>query len=130
MKKSKRIKPVNKPAAPPSEAHKKKRLPAGRPAGHPTGRSNNPAGRPKGVPNKLSGALRERIINFLNEDFDKYINTLHTLEDRDRVKVETELFRLVVPRPVDDNALDALRQNITSPLVARLFLSKADDPES
>jgi hypothetical protein len=85
------------------------------------GRTNNPNGRPKGVPNKIPETVKKKIVEFVGRDFDSYIEALLQLEPRDRVKAETELIKLVVPRPVSREELDALTQ-AGSPLVARLFM--------
>jgi hypothetical protein len=91
------------------------------------GRTNNPGGRPKGVPNKVPETLKKRITVFLEDNFDDYIRTLQQLEPKDRVKAMGELMRLVVPRPVSKEELEAIAGS-GSPLVARLFL-KGDNPD-
>jgi hypothetical protein len=85
------------------------------------GQTNNPLGRPVGARNKTPEALRQKIAAFIEEDFDNYVAILQSLDPRDRIKAETELIRLIVPRPVDSAELDAIRQH-GSPLIDRLFL--------
>lgn len=84
------------------------------------GNSNNPAGRPKGVPNKIQTSLKKRIVEFLEEDFDGFVKEVKSLDKKNRVKAKIEMMKLVIPRPVSQEELDAISRS-GSPLLSRLF---------
>lgn len=84
------------------------------------GKRGNPKGKPKGTPNKLSLGVKSRIVSYVENHFDSYIETLEALEPKDRSKAFTELIKLVVPRPVSKEELDAIKGS-NSALVAKLF---------
>ncbi len=46
------------------------------------GESGNPSGRPKGTPNKVSEEIRQRVVSFLDENFDLIQSDLKELEAR------------------------------------------------
>jgi hypothetical protein len=95
------------------------------------GHTNNPKGRPPGARNKISVGVKRRIIEYVEKDFDKYIQALETLEPRDMVRSFTELLKLVIPRPVSDEELDAIKGS-RSTLLSRLFersSKHSDDPD-
>jgi hypothetical protein len=83
------------------------------------GISNNPAGKPSGTANKLSASIKSRIVERLQKDFDKYFEELNALEGKDYVRCITELLKLVVPRPLNDEETNNINAN--SELIKRLF---------
>ena len=85
------------------------------------GRTNNPAGKPAGTKNKIPQTVKKRIIEYVEDNFDGYINDIKSLRARDRVKAVTELIKLVVPRPVSEEEMEAIRGS-QSALLSRLFL--------
>lgn len=89
------------------------------------GKTNNPSGRPAGAKNKVSVTVKKRIVEYVEKDFDKYVSDLRCLDARDRVKAFTELLKLVVPRPVSEEELEAIRgsQSVT---LSRLFQKDAE----
>jgi len=87
--------------------------------------SNNPAGKPKGAKDRLSRSIKERIYKYLEGDFESFITDIQSLEPRDRVRAVTELIKLVVPRPVSTEELDAIRGS-QSALVSRLFMKSEE----
>ena len=99
----------------------------GKPKGGPgrKGVTNNPNGRPKGVPNKIQLPLRKRIVEFLDRDFDGFIKELSKLDDKNKVKAKIEMMKLVIPRPVSQEELDAIYAS-GSPLLSRLFGKKSE----
>jgi hypothetical protein len=66
------------------------------------GKVNNPSGRPEGALNKVSASVKSRIVTFVEDDFDGYMERLKDLENRDYVKAMTELIKLVVPRALNE----------------------------
>ena len=67
------------------------------------GVSNNPAGKPVGVKNKLTSEIKEKMTNFLAGNFEQFRSDLNAVEDRGfRAKLYLEAYKLVVPKPKDD----------------------------
>jgi len=62
------------------------------------GISGNPNGRPKGSPNRINEAIRQKIISFLDSNFDSIQNDLEKLEARDRVKFYINLLSFGLPK--------------------------------
>jgi hypothetical protein len=54
--------------------------------GLPKGKINNPAGKPKGATNKVTLLVRERINNYIEQNFDTLIQDIAELETKDWVK--------------------------------------------
>jgi len=63
-------------------------------------------GRKKGTPNKTTKDLRERISIFLEDNFEDAMKAWKKLEDKDKVKLYTDLIKFSVPtlQSVDLNA--------------------------
>jgi len=89
------------------------------PRGSQNGISNNPTGKPVGTKNKLSISVKEVIVEEVTNDIDSYIKRLKSLGDRDYVRCMTELLKLIIPRPLNEEESNAL--NINSELIKRLF---------
>ncbi len=70
------------------------------------GYTNNPYGRPVGSKNRVSSELRQRIAEYLETDFDNFIEELKRLDFKDRVRVKLTLIKMVVPRPVAEKESD------------------------
>lgn len=62
------------------------------------GESGNPEGKPPGTKNKINQEIRQRIANFLDENFDKVKEDLEELEPRDRVRFYIELLQFGLPK--------------------------------
>jgi hypothetical protein len=88
-------------------------------SGLPKGRTNNINGRPLGSKNKIPVPLKNRIVDFVNDDFDILIEEIKKMEVKDRVKSKIELVKLVVPRPLNEEELDANKTQ--SEFMRRLF---------
>jgi hypothetical protein len=55
-------------------------------------------GRPKGSVNKITLDNRERITNFLDENYNQFQEDLNSLPPKDRVRFYLELYKLVTPK--------------------------------
>jgi len=62
------------------------------------GESGNPSGRPPGTKNKVNQEIRERINNFLDENFETIESDLLALEPRERVKFYIEMLNFGLPK--------------------------------
>lgn len=67
-------------------------------AGLKKGQTNNPDGRPKGSPNKVTKKLRERISDFLEENWEKIEKDFDQLEPKERVSLFEKLLQYTVPK--------------------------------
>jgi hypothetical protein len=94
-------------------------------SGLPKGTTNNPAGKPAGAKNRVSKTVKNRIVEYVEKDFDRYISDLNSLEAKDRVKAVTELIKLIVPRPVGEEELEAIRGS-RSAVLERMFPGKTN----
>ncbi len=66
------------------------------------GQTGNPLGKPKGVKNKLTIEIKERINNYVNENFDNFQADLLAIEDKSvKAKLYLEMCKLIIPKPVD-----------------------------
>jgi len=83
------------------------------------GQTGNPYGKPVGAKNKLSLAVKTTVTDYLNDNIDEYFKTLRALEDKDYVRCFTELIKLVVPRPINEDEVNTM--NVNSELIKRLF---------
>lgn len=62
------------------------------------GKTNNPDGRPKGRPNRITQQLRERIADFLEQNWSKIEADFLELEPKDRVMLFEKLLQYTTPR--------------------------------
>lgn len=62
------------------------------------GHSGNPDGRPPGTKNKVSEEIRNRINDFLDNNFELIQNDLLELEPKDRIKFYIELLQYGLPK--------------------------------
>jgi hypothetical protein len=62
------------------------------------GNTNNPAGRPAGKPNKITSELRDRISNFLKENWEQVEKDFKQLESKDRIILFERLLQYTTPR--------------------------------
>ena len=62
------------------------------------GMTNNPSGRPKGSVNKITVSLRNRINDFLNENWENLQNDFDKLKPKDRVTFYEKLLQYGLPR--------------------------------
>ena len=83
------------------------------------GVSNNPAGRPSGTNQKLSLSVRERIVDRIQNNLDKYFTDLDALSGKDYVRCFTELLKLIIPRPLNEEESNSM--NINNEFIKRLF---------
>jgi hypothetical protein len=62
------------------------------------GASGNPKGRPKGSKNKDVKALRERVKDLLDANFDRIVADLEELEPKERVSAYFKLLEFALPK--------------------------------
>ena len=62
------------------------------------GESGNPKGRPTGKANKVNQEIRERINDFLDNNFELIQNDLLEMESKERVKFYLELLAFGLPK--------------------------------
>ena len=62
------------------------------------GQTNNTAGRPKGIPNKVTASLRERINDFLSDNWKNLQSDFEKLEPKDRLQFYEKLLQYGLPR--------------------------------
>lgn len=62
------------------------------------GMTNNPEGRPKGSQNKITSDLRERISDFLNENWERVEKDFLILEPEKRVLIFEKLLSYSLPK--------------------------------
>lgn len=67
------------------------------------GQTNNPNGRPGGSKNKCTEEIRELIIDFLSNNFDKIRDDFSSLEPKERIKFYIQLLAYGVPRLQNEN---------------------------
>ena len=87
--------------------------------GLPTGRTNNPNGRPVGSKDKLPSMVKSDVVGFLNDNIENYFVELQKLDGKDYIRCMTELIKLVVPRPLNEEESNTI--NINSEFIKRLF---------
>jgi hypothetical protein len=90
------------------------------------GRTNNPSGKPIGTKNKVSYSLKKLLADFGNDKFEQFKNDFDSIDDSyQRAKMYVEISKLLIPRPVSEEELDAIRSS-KSVLLSRLFFKDAD----
>lgn len=62
------------------------------------GKSGNPKGKPPGTKNKVNREIRQRINDFLDENFETIEDDLKALEPRERVRFYIELLQFGLPK--------------------------------
>ena len=83
------------------------------------GYTNNPNGRPAGATQRITLSVRENIVKRIENDVDKFFDELNALSGRDYVRCFTELIKLVVPRPLNEEESNVM--DVNSELIKRLF---------
>jgi hypothetical protein len=68
--------------------------------GLPKGRTNNPAGRPEGSANKITGEIRERVSNIIDEHFNSETieHDLKQLDPEKRLHILIKLLEYAIPK--------------------------------
>ena len=72
--------------------------------GSQNGISNNPSGRPTGSKNKLTGGVKNKVLEYITDDFIK--KTFDEIKEIDnvaaRVRARSEILKLFIPKPVSE----------------------------
>lgn len=69
------------------------------------GKTNNPRGRPRGKSNRTTTELRKAMISFIDANINRLQKDFDTLEPKDRLAFFEKTIRLVLPPPVNPDAL-------------------------
>ena len=62
------------------------------------GESGNINGRPHGTKNKVNEAIRQKIVSFLENNFDLIESDLNSLQPKDRIKFYIDLLSFGLPK--------------------------------
>ena len=62
------------------------------------GQSGNPDGRKKGAPNKITGTLRDMMNDFLNDNYENFLNDYRSLPVNERVKTYRHCLQFCLPK--------------------------------
>ena len=84
------------------------------------GKSGNPNGRPKGAKNKIGKDLRDRIVNFLSDEFTSIENDFKKLKPRERVRLYCDLLQYGLPK-LQAISLEAQFEKMTDEQLNELF---------
>lgn len=70
--------------------------------------TNNPNGRPKGTPNKITGELRTRIKDFLDDNFETVTDEFKKLDGEKKIQFYLKLIEYVLPknRAIEEKTVD------------------------
>ena len=88
--------------------------------GYKKGQSGNPEGRPKGSHNRVGKDLRERVVNFLSDEFTTVQNDFKKLKPRDRVRLYCDLLQYGLPK-LQSVTLEAQLERMTDDQLNDLF---------
>jgi hypothetical protein len=66
------------------------------------GTTNNPYGKPKGTKNKVPMSVKSDIVTGIENNMDEYWERLKNLDDENYIRAMTNLIRLIVPRPLNE----------------------------
>lgn len=76
---------------------------------------------PTGMNDTLSADLKDKIVEKLGVSFDAYFEKLKQLDDKDFIKIYTDLLKMVVPPPSKTTESDNTQEQTLSVLRSRLF---------
>ncbi len=87
------------------------------------GNTNNLGGRPKGIPNKVTASLRNRINDFLADNWENLQKDFDKIDPKDRLQFYEKLLQYGLPRlqnttlstdleRLSDDQLDYIIQNL------------------
>jgi hypothetical protein len=84
------------------------------------GESGNPKGKPKGAKNKIGKDLRERLVNFLSEEFVTIQTDFKNLKPKERVRLYCDLLQYGLPK-LQSVTLEAQLERLTDEQIDDLF---------
>jgi hypothetical protein len=83
------------------------------------GTTNNPFGKPKGTKNKISASVKSDIVAGVTKNMNEYWERLENPDDEHYIMAMTNLMRLIVPRPLNEEEKNA--NAVQSEFMKRLF---------
>lgn len=66
---------------------------------------NNPNGRPKGTPNKVTSELKEKVLMFIDNNFDQLQIDFNTVDPKDRLIIIEKLLKYAIPTKVEQEVI-------------------------
>lgn len=91
------------------------------------GLSGNPNGREKGTPNKVTAAMRQRIAEFLSDEWGQVMTDFQQLEPKDRVTLFERLLQYCVPR-MQSTEIDLL-ERLTDEQIDQIIVRLKDETD-
>jgi hypothetical protein len=89
----------------------------------------NPKGRPVGSKNNVPNDIKMKAQRFLNDGFEKFIETMGTIEDPiQKSKLFLETCKTFLPRPKDEEEVEE-EKRISEEFMRRLFPDRYKDSE-
>ncbi len=102
----------------------------------PKGKTNNPNGRPAGTPNKSTGAMRDRINSFLDDNFEQLQKDFSQVNPKERLDFYIKLLQYGVPslKAIDhsvniSNKLESMNESQLNELIEQILNKEEYEPE-
>lgn len=90
----------------------------------PKGKTGNPNGRPKGSKNKATVEIKDKLSEFLEDNFDEFEKSFKEMPSGERkARLYLEAGKLIIPRPKDPEE-EAETNRRHDELLLRLFPKK------
>ncbi|MFZ4402457.1 MAG: hypothetical protein ACOYO1_20690 [Bacteroidales bacterium] len=66
---------------------------------------NNPNGRPKGSQNKVTTELKEKVLMFIDNNFDQLQADFNTVDAKDRLIIMERLLKYAIPTKIEQEVI-------------------------